>query len=439
MTRIKLPSRNWLIFLGIVGTWTSALVYDRYHKKRALRKWCHSVSHLAQETIPANSLGRRITILLGAPPGDGLRVSREHFHEYVKPILVAGALDWEVIEGRREGEIRAGLAEKIRKMRERNGELRSQEEDIAISQEDAVGLVRQTMGIKEWDGVRGDLVIGRHVWKEYIRGLHEGWLGPMDAPSPPKSPEVNEPSIDPPIPSSFQLQTQNEDLDVKAKEKIPDAESKPEPKPEAKASPTPSYITPSDYDTCDLASTFPSELPPSTAVPLPHILGFLNTPKRMWRFLHRREIAESTGASVAALVLASHTRPYRHDTNVVSPIPTREDEGSPTSAQDPQPLWEQEVLLQEAEPEWHKSVRKENAEGDESERVWKEDMVIDARIGDLMKTFELPEGARERGERLEEEERRNGESYWSKAKKWAGYGRREKKGWDMGFEGDEDN
>jgi hypothetical protein len=30
-------------------------------------------------------------------------------------------------------------------------------------------------------GPKGDLVIGRHTWKEYIRGLHEGWLGPLDA------------------------------------------------------------------------------------------------------------------------------------------------------------------------------------------------------------------------------------------------------------------
>lgn len=57
-----------------------------------------------------------------APPGDGLRAAREHFHEYVKPILVAGAVDWEVIEGRKEGDVRAGLAAKIRRLRRRNGE-----------------------------------------------------------------------------------------------------------------------------------------------------------------------------------------------------------------------------------------------------------------------------------------------------------------------------
>lgn len=161
-------------------------MYDRHQRKLAERKWCTLVSHLAREPLPVNSLQRKLTIYLSAPPGDGLRSAREYFQEYIKPVLVAAALDWEVVEGRREGDVRAGTAERVRKLRRKGGEAGQAEEE-----EDAETLVDQTRyrtGIRDLDGVKGDIVIGRHTWKEYIRGLHEGWLGPLD---PPPNPELS--------------------------------------------------------------------------------------------------------------------------------------------------------------------------------------------------------------------------------------------------------
>ena len=431
ISRLKLPSRNWLIFLGIVGSWTTALVYDRYHKKHAQRKWSNYVAHLAQEEIAAKQLQRRICILLAAPPGDSLRVSREHFHEYIKPILVAGALDWEVIEGRNEGEVRAGLAEKIRKLRERQGEERKhKEDDEGVSPEDAVRMVRHGMQIRDWAGVNGDLVIGRHTWKEYIRGLHEGWLGPMDVPVQPEA-SLPDPALEPsPLPEAG--------VDPEKKDEEKPAEKPPE---EKKPSPTPPYILPSDYSTATPSASLPSELPPSTAVPLPHLLGFLNTPIRMYRFLNQRAIAEHTGASIAALVLASKSRPYTHSPDPALDIPATTTSSSESSPADPsQPFpWEQSLLLSEAEPEWHKSARAANPPGDTRERVWQEDMVIDPRIGDRMRTFELPDGAREQAQQLYETARRAEPSLWEQLRRWAGYASPERKGWEMGFEGDENS
>ena len=405
---------------------------------------------------------RKITILLAAPPGDSLRIAREHFHEYIKPILVAGAMDWEVIEGRREGEVRAGLAEKIRKMRKRSGEISRMKDGNEASIEEAIRAIRQTMGCREWDGIRGELVLGRHTWKEYVRGLHEGWLGPIDPPRPSVSPEVDESSIDPPSSSmpfvdsvgnqpieqtSSEEQTSgtmkddtNPETDPSSKysDQIPPrTETKPTPQP----SPSPPYILPSDYSASPTAPTIPSQLGPSISLPLPHILGFLNTPKRMYRFLNRRHVANQTGASVAALVLASHSRPYRHTTDFSSAVDP--DEASPASTVvegavvAAKEVWEQEEVLKEAESEWHKSARKENEEGDTRERVWKEDMVIDPRIGERMRAFELPEGAAARAKELEEARRKSEDDVFTKLKRWAGYGPREKKGWEMGLEGNE--
>ena len=426
------------------------MLYDRYHKKRAQRKWCYIIEHLAQEPIPANVMPRKITILLAAPPGDGLRVAREHFHEYIKPVLVAGAVDWEVIEGRREGEVRAGLAEKIRKLRKRNGEQSLLTEDEDESKDETIRALRQGMGIKEWEGVRGDLIVGRHTWKEYVRGLHEGWLGPIDPRNPPEVPEVDVPSIEPqsaPIDNASspdvnkesQAPATSKPSPEPSTEKPPDSSTKPAHKP----SPLPPYISPTDYPAALPAPTIPSEFPPSTALPLPHILGFLNTPKRMYRFLNRRHLAEATGQSVAALVLAAHSRPYHHSVEFASvidpndtPIRTQAPEATITATRE---VWEQDRVLKDAEAEWHKSAWKPNEAGEERERVWMEEMVVDARIGEKMRAFELPDGAVTRAEELEEQKRGKDVSVWMRVKDWAGYGPRPKRGCDMGLDGGEDD
>ena len=393
---------------------------------------------------------RKITILLAAPPGDGLRVAREHFHEYIKPVLVAGALDWEVIEGRKEGEVRAGLAEKIRKLRKRSGEQFAAVEEDGEDRDEAIRALRLASGVQEWEGVRGDLIVGRHTWKEYVRGLHEGWLGPMDAPKPASAPEVDEPSEEPPllitelsnhpdVNEESQAPSTTETMPAPSPEKPADPPDKPPPKP----SPIPPYITPTDYPSISPAPTIPPELPPSTALTLPHILGFTNTPKRMYRFLTRRHLAEETGASVAALVLAAHNRPFIQSTEFASAIDPEDASPSSIPPEDAvttaRETWEQDRVLKEAEVEWHKSAWKANEEGDTTERVWKEDMVVDPRIGGRMRVFELPEGAAIKAEDLEEQKRSEETSLWLRTKTWAGYGPREKRGWDMGLEGSEDD
>ena len=156
-------------------------MYDRREKKRVQRKWAKVVEHVALEPLDTTQLPRRLTVYVSAPPADGLVSAREHFNEYVKPILVAAAMDWDAVEGRREGDVRAGLAERIRRVRKKRGE-----RSVEPVEEDAQEVLEQQRaraGIREWDGTPGDIVIGRNTWKEYVRGLHEGWLGPLDPPA----------------------------------------------------------------------------------------------------------------------------------------------------------------------------------------------------------------------------------------------------------------
>ncbi|KAK1847060.1 Mitochondrial import inner membrane translocase subunit tim54, partial [Colletotrichum chrysophilum] len=187
----RLPSRNWMIFLSLTAAFSSAVIYDKREKKRATARWARAVAPLAAEPIANPSqLPRRLTVLIEAPPGDGLRVAQDHFLEYVKPILAASGLDWEFVQGRQQGDVRAAVAEKIRRRRSRE---ERPDVELLPTEENLRDAMRQKNGVPEYDGPGGDIVIGRHAWKEYIRGLHEGWLGPLDPPPKPEEDKAPKP------------------------------------------------------------------------------------------------------------------------------------------------------------------------------------------------------------------------------------------------------
>lgn len=465
--KLKLPSRNWLIFLSITGSFTTTLLYDRQQKKKAQKRWSNLVSHMANEPVPTNIMPRRITIFLSAPPGNGLRVAREHFHEYIKPILVAGALDWEVIEGRREGEVRAGLAEKIRKARKRHDEA-PQIETATESKHDGQELVeelRRKGGIKDWNGLQGDLVLGRHTWKEYIRGLHEGWLGPLDPLPPPDNassntrPNPHRGSQEP----EFISETVSADSTLESQDSIEPQGSTPDPPastptpPAQNPSPSPAYISTSAYPSQSLPSSIPPNLPPSLLLPFPHLLGFLNTPTRLYRFLNQRKLAEETGALVAGMVLGSNFRSFRSSTTPLSA--TADSEGSefsssanasdePTeSTQHKRIWWEQENILSAEESDWHNSVwqdEKDQSSGEmevkklEQEHVWRREIVVDDRIGARMLLFELAPHEAERAVKEEAERKANADPWWKGIKEYVlGPEDKRVKGWEMGKVGEE--
>ncbi|KAL9108864.1 MAG: hypothetical protein Q9227_006395 [Pyrenula ochraceoflavens] len=405
--RFKLPSRNWMIFLSITGSFAAAITYDRRQKKKAQQKWCDAVSHLALEPLPVNQLRRKLTVYLESPPGDSLGVSRQYFRDYVKPILVAAALDYEVIEGRKEGEVRYGTAEKIRRLRRKAEGLPVTPGDNETDQEHFVEELREKAGIIPEAGIRGDVVVGRHAWKEYIRGLHEGWLGPLHDPhkqtrqaskktttsedSPPsphkvsamtdsvEAPQANTQTADN---ESGEAVPTNEPLSVEApsveglEEKAANETKSP--------SPPPPYLYTQEYAAAHPSSTLPETLGPTASIPQPHILGFLNTPVRIYRFLNQRYLADDIGRQAAAVALGvceSYNTDFGSNAHIgidpVSSSPQPEDQTS----------FEQQELLREEEKEWHKSVRK--PKDNESERVWLDEVVIDSRIGERMRKFTI--------------------------------------------------
>ncbi|KAG8675300.1 mitochondrial import inner membrane translocase subunit tim54 [Fusarium poae] len=369
----KLPSRNWLIFWAITGSISAAIIYDKREKKRATAKWKHVVAPLATDLIPsASHLPRKLTIYLESPPGDGLRVAQDHFIEYAKPVLAASGLDWEFVQGRQQGDVRAAVAEKIRRQRRQHE--RPTEEDLQTD-EAITAALRKKNNIPEYEGVQGDIVFGLHTWKEYMRGLHEGWLGPLDAPVKPETetkPAAIETAVDNPKVGGEQAEEKKGESKEEEKK---DEEKKPERPPQ----PVP-YNTTADYPLASLPAQIPAEFSPSNPIPLPHRLGFRHTFVRLNRFFNRRKLADEIGREVAAVCFAASSREWR------------EADGQ----------YEQQLVLKHEENDWVKSVWKteEPVKTDDDnaattpaqppkEKIWPAPIVIDPRLAQRMRRFEM--------------------------------------------------
>lgn len=394
-----------MIFWTVTGSFFGTLIYDRREKGRAQEKWSNLVAHIPKEPLPVNQTRRKLTIFLSAPPGDGLRSAREHFQEYIKPVLVAAAVDYEVFEGRKEGEIRAALANKIRRDRRLAGEgtpVPDGEEDT----ETYIKKVREHFGVSDEPGIKGDMVIGRHTWKEYIRGLHEGWLGPLDPPPPKSEPEPVPAELGEPIAAEIVDGGEQQPTETKEEEQKTEEPKKEAEKSKKKLPPTPAHIFPSEYPSGQLPPSIPHELQPSDPIPFPHLLGFLNTPIRVYRFLNQRHIADNVGREVAAIVLASGMRPYNESDQSAASEGTSSSEFQSSdpyaSSSAPSRNYEQQSVLTHEEKEWHKSVRKQVEDPEIKEREWLDDIVVDPRIGSRMRRFVLTPEEEARAKRINE-------------------------------------
>lgn len=358
---------------------------------------------------------RKLTIYLAAPPGDGLRYAREHFHEYVKPVLVAAAMDWDVVEGRKEGDVRFKTAEKVRKRRRKGGEGVLGDE---FAGEVMVDEQRRKNGTEEWGGVAGDIVVGRHTWKEYLRGLHEGWLGPVEAPKNeddgqqekevssnkhvPGQPSLGDAAVqgaanivssDPNVQQPLVSRSTEESTsspEAEAAEQPSSEEKKEDEKPKPRQPPP--YIQPSEYDTASLSTLTPDLIGPSVGINMPHILGFRHTPLRIYRFFTRRRLADDIGRNVAAAVMSS----YRTYDTVAAPS----DDDSIAVASDGGDRQVSEVsrVLDFEQKDWYKLAYRTREPHEES--VWIEDVKVDERLVQRMRAFQLTAEDEDRAKRI---------------------------------------
>lgn len=319
------------------------------------------------------SLPRKVTVYLSAPPGDGIQAAREHFRDYVKPLLNAAAVDFDVVEGRKTGELRFKVAEEVRA-------LRRGDEDGPIE------TVRKAVGIKRVEE-GGVVVVGRHAWKEYVRGVQEGWLGPLEEPAEPAAPP---PAPVEPVERVESLEDAiavkpEEPLDEKALELAEKALEIAEKKRKA-AIPEP-LMGPAEFANAQLPRGFPQELEPAGVVSHPHILGFLKTPIRMYRYVTRRHMAEIVCREAAAVALGIH-RPFNATGEDVSATSEEREDLEDNNDENKVPVEKGEInALKIEEKDWPSRVWKE----DKYKGVWIEPFTVDQRIAEKMSRFYIPD------------------------------------------------
>lgn len=83
--RPKLPSRNWLVFIGVTSTLVGFYAYDRKKCKEIREEYVKRVEHLAQEPMGSKDLPRKVTVLSCKWPGDeDHKRGQRYFRKYVK-------------------------------------------------------------------------------------------------------------------------------------------------------------------------------------------------------------------------------------------------------------------------------------------------------------------------------------------------------------------
>ncbi|AMD19270.1 HBR369Wp [Eremothecium sinecaudum] len=343
---IRLPSRNWCIFWSVLAFGIGGVAYDKYAQRKIRAHYISMIQDRTQEAQDVYLKSRKLTVFIAPPPSDFLENSMKVWRRHIKPVLFHAGLDYDVFTEERQGLIRYEVAERIRKLRkdllETNAKLVQAEEDARwinrvrawwspkerLTEEEIEALkekkwrdefsYNQVLGVyykntnsdskssisedtmvNDASLAGGVICIGRGAYKEYVSGVMEGVLGPLDPPP-------------------------------KVEDELPKTESEPESDPEndSKKGPPPPYITPEQYP----KAPFPQELTdnivrdPETKIPaifqqpllvvrLPGISGFTQIPKRIYRFYTARYYAEECYKAAMAMVL-QHSRPFNPETDL---------------------------------------------------------------------------------------------------------------------------
>ncbi|KAM3159946.1 Mitochondrial import inner membrane translocase subunit TIM54 [Lachancea thermotolerans] len=398
---LRLPSRNWMIFWTVLTVSVSGIVYDKQQQKKIVKKWCKTVEPLSEEKFPVNEVPRKVTVFVAPPPSDYLDTSMSVWRRFVKPVLYSSGIDYEVFTEEKQGPIRAEVAERIRELRR---ELIKHEEDIKrLNDEKKIwnrckrALTGKLQHMRSSEGLDqeiekaaaekfkaefdyknllgvyyknknksnkvvaedalvsspemagGVICIGRGAYKEYIEGVHEGVLGPLEPTATTNAQTEAASEKAPALPEVLSGATQTEakvensnevsenatpNTETALTNESAEAESAKDPDldPEGSAKPKPvpkPYISPKGYESAELPQELSSPnvardlitgIPalfyqPILVIPMPNLVGFLNIPERIYRYYRRRYLAEEYCKAAASCVLQK-VRPFDGTTDL---------------------------------------------------------------------------------------------------------------------------
>ncbi|RUP48971.1 mitochondrial import inner membrane translocase subunit Tim54 [Jimgerdemannia flammicorona] len=287
---IKPPSKGMTIFVGIVGSIGGILYRDRVKAAEARESLAVRVRHLAEEPLGPRELPRKVIVYLSAPPGDGIDKSRLWFREYVKPILVSSALDYEVKEGRTPGKIQSMIFEQILQRRKVAA-------GLAPDPSTASGFAPLVPPRSELEGI---VCVGRQAWREVLNGLDEGCRASLVD-------EVGEVKVGSTFSGEEVKSTTESDDSTKEKDLL--AASKP-PVPEKPATPTPPPAPTQYTPTSDENFTLPPSFANIGYVPHHNLVGWGKVPQRLYLWVNDYIRVQQVGERVVHIVLGK-TRAFR--------------------------------------------------------------------------------------------------------------------------------
>lgn len=83
--RPKVPSRNWLIFLGVTSTVVGYYLYDRKQCTDIRQEYADKVKHLSEVPLHSLAMARKVTVYGSKWPADDEHDrSMKYFRKYVK-------------------------------------------------------------------------------------------------------------------------------------------------------------------------------------------------------------------------------------------------------------------------------------------------------------------------------------------------------------------
>ncbi|EPB91273.1 hypothetical protein HMPREF1544_01789 [Mucor circinelloides 1006PhL] len=307
---LKAPSKGTLIFSGVAGAISGIVYTSNKNAEDARRRLAQRVSFLADRPCGVHEMPRKVLVYISAPPGDGLEKSRNWFREYVKPILVAGAIDYEIKEARSAGQIENSVIEEVVKLRRETEASKSVEENPEqVDNVEMIGhnnnpftspqmnemLKKKAADKFEYDGI---LAIGRNAYREVLNGLSKGCDASLavvveEEKAPEKLTEeaANQPKDD--SEAQNQQPEQIEDTPVTQVEQPTEAEN------------VGMELQPKEEEN---HFSLPSKFSPVMYVPHVNIIGWSNIPYRLWMWYFDDKRIDEVGKYVVAAVL-NNTRP----------------------------------------------------------------------------------------------------------------------------------
>ncbi|KAL2315550.1 Mitochondrial import inner membrane translocase subunit tim54 [Schizosaccharomyces pombe] len=271
-----MPGRNMSIFLGFVAGISGAIYYDRRQKNLIIEKYCSQVRHLADQPMAPLELPRKLKVYLHGPPGDGIYVAREEFEEYIRPIFNAAAIEFETVESKGEGNLLEQVARTVYNKRHNISEVSEPEKNLLSV-------------LKPSADPPAIVLLGRHALKEFLYGVRYGFSDDI-----------------------MKRKLETEKLEANNKEEKEEKEGKDDKddKEDSNDTKNDKKISKNEVDSSLIeASPLTGQVPPKfldtiAIFPLPNLLGFSNTPKRLSRFFKRRELADELGAIAVNVALS---------------------------------------------------------------------------------------------------------------------------------------